>query len=100
MCRNKKLPNGISANRKINLFSGRGQFFSSATLSQTETYPATVVTALLAGKAIFARILFRAFPGFFGDIHLALQSGHGYKCHESSLVMCSRCDLLFGAWNF
>ena len=54
-------------------------FFVAATLSQTETYPATVVTALLAGKAILARILFRAFPGFFGDIHLALQSGYGYK---------------------
>jgi len=44
----------------------------AATLSQTETHPAAVVTALLAGKAILARILFRAFPGFFGDIHLAL----------------------------
>jgi len=45
---------------------------AAAALSQTETHTAAVVTAVLAGKAIFARILFGAFPGFFGDIHFAL----------------------------
>jgi len=45
---------------------------AAVAMSQTQTHTAAVVTALLAGKAIFARILFRAFPGFFGDIHFAL----------------------------
>jgi hypothetical protein len=41
-------------------------------MPQPETQTAAVVTAMLAGEAIFARILFRAFPGFFGNIHFAL----------------------------
>jgi hypothetical protein len=62
------------SNWEINLFSGEGQFFpvAAGALSQTETHTAAVLTAMLAGKAIFARILFRAFAGFFGDIHFAL----------------------------
>jgi len=46
--------------------------FVAAALTQTKTHPATVVTALLAGKAILARMLFRAPPGFIGNIYFAL----------------------------
>jgi ABC-type transport system involved in Fe-S cluster assembly fused permease/ATPase subunit len=46
--------------------------FVAARLSQAGTHPAAVVTAILAGKAILARILFRALPASVGDIHFTL----------------------------
>jgi hypothetical protein len=61
-------------------FSDDMNFASAGSLA--ETYPAAVVAAILAGKTVFARMLFGASSRLLRDVYFTLQSGNGYKRHD------------------
>ena len=58
-----------------------GRIFASA-FSLTETYPATVVAATLAGKTLRAGMFFGALIRCLWNVHFTFESGNCYKGHD------------------
>ena len=57
---------------KLAVFSASGAARIASVVPLTAAYPAAIVTAMLAGKAVFTRHFSGGSAGFLGDKYLAL----------------------------
>jgi|GEM_PF-6097234 len=57
------------------------RIFESA-FSLTETYPATVVAAILAGKTLRTEVFIGALFRYLWNVHFTFESGNCFEGHE------------------